>query len=135
MTAAGLVAGVITVQGDGTYQIAPPKGPFGNPATATSWAQARFEQKYPTILATMTADVQATVVDTTTSPPTTNKGRVMQNLAAQINGDVAADFGYITNNAVATISVSTSLNLVVPTPNTAGTSILAGTPAVILPVT
>jgi hypothetical protein len=121
MTAAGMTAGVITVSGDGTYTASPALGPFGVPATATSLAQARFEQQFPGILASMTAAEQAKVVDATTSPPTTTKGRVMKNIAAQVNSAVAADIGYFQANAVAVVT-SQSLGAM-PSSTAAGTPI------------
>ncbi|HEY2516942.1 MAG TPA: hypothetical protein VGI39_38990 [Polyangiaceae bacterium] len=86
-------AGVVTVQGDGTYTAVPTLGPFGNPLTATSLAQALFEQAFPLVLASMTSAQLADVVDVTTSPVTTMKGRVMQNVAAQTNAQAAAVSG------------------------------------------
>jgi hypothetical protein len=132
MAASGMTAGVITVAGDGTYTAVPTLGPFGVPGTATSLAQARFEQKFPVILAQMTSDVQAQVVDATTTPPTTNKGRVMQNLAAQINADVAADVGYIQANAVA--NVTTQSLGVMPSSTSPGTPIGAPSSPVKVPI-
>ncbi len=127
---AGLVAGVITVAFDGTYTAVPALGPFNVPATATSLAQARFEARFPGIVAKMTASVQAQVIDATTTPPTTNKGNVMIGLADDINAEAAADVGYIANNSVATVAINA---LAVPTPNTAGTTFPPA--AVKLPVT
>lgn len=91
----GMVAGVITVLADGTYTASPSLGPFGNPATATSLAQALFEKRYPPVLAGITAADLAVVIDRTTSPVTIVKSKVLGNIAAQANADAAAIVGYM----------------------------------------
>lgn len=140
MSGTGMVAGVITVSGDGTYTAVPALGPFNVPATATSRAQAIFEGRcfgfasIPTvgIIAKMTAAQQARIEDPLTSPPTTTKGKVMQGIADDVNSFVAADTAYIQANAVAHVT-SQSLGQT-PNPNNASTPIVAPSSAVNIPI-
>lgn len=128
-----MTAGVITVAGDGTYSAVPTLGPFGNPATATSMAQAIFELIFPPIVAIMPASEQAKVVDATTSPPTTIKGRTMKSLAATLANPIAAAVvGYVQANAVAHVT-SQSLGQT-PNPNNASTPIVAPGSPVNIPI-
>lgn len=129
MSASGMTAGVISVAGDGTYTAVPTKGPFNVPATATSLAQAIFEARCfglmsagtTGIIAKMTPQVRAQVVDGTTNPPTTNQGRVMQGIADDVNSEVAAFIAYFQANAVAHVT-SQSLGQT-PNPNNPSTPI------------
>lgn len=135
MAGTGMTAGVITVLGDGTYTIVPAAGPFGDPSTATSMAQSIFEQAYPPIIndtRTFPAKTQAQIVDATTTPPTTNKGRVMANLAAQANAMAAAIVGYEQANAVA--KVTTQSLGVTPNPNNPDTAIGPPASPVLIPI-
>jgi hypothetical protein len=130
----GMTAGVITVHGDGTYTIVPAAGPFGVVATSTSLAQAIFEQIYPLLLNTTTFPLatQAQIVDATTTPPTTAKGRTLKSLAAQHNATAAAIVGYVQANAVAHVT-SQSLGAV-PSSTTHGTPIDAPASPVNVPI-
>jgi hypothetical protein len=134
MSGSGMTAGVITVIGDGTYTIVPTKGPFGVVATSTSLAQAIFEQIYPLLLNVNTFPLatQAQIVDATTTPPTTAKGRALQNLAAQHNHLAAAIVGYVQANAVAHVT-SQSLGAM-PSSTSAGTPIAAPASPVNVPI-
>lgn len=140
MTAAGMTVGAITVAGDGTYVCVPTANGFMDPTIASSQAQSYFEQRAynkvwsPAALLAFPLATQASVVDATTSPPTTAKGRTLQGIAADAVSDAYAQVGYQQNNAICTISTSTDLNLVVPTPNTAGTALANPSSNVILPV-
>ena len=55
MSGSGMTAGVLTVNYDGTYSAVPALGPFGVPSTLTSIAQARFEARFPILIAKMPA--------------------------------------------------------------------------------
>lgn len=103
----GRVAGVITVANDGTYTAVPALGPFGVPATSTSLAQAWFEALYPIVLnpTTFPLATQAQVIDPTQTPPLTNKGKVLQGIAAQENARAAAFVGYDDANALINVTV------------------------------
>lgn len=135
MSASGMTAGTITVAADGTYTCAPTAVGFANPATASSLAQAIFEQTFPLVtgnVKTFPLSVQAQVVDATTTPATTSKGKVLQGLAGQAQAIAGAIVGYMQANAVAHVS-SQSLG-VMPSSTSAGTPIGAPTSPVNVPV-
>jgi hypothetical protein len=108
----------------------------------TSLAQALYEASASMLLATplwggtdvAAAAAQAAIVNSKTSPPPTAAGRALYNLSQQTNAQAYAIVLYVSQNAVATVSTSTSVG-------TIGSSTSEGSPidgpatAVTLPVT
>ncbi len=137
MTASGLgVPGSIDVDFDGTYTCTPAAVGFADPSTASSMSQAIFEQQFPLITGDHNAfplSVQASVVDTATSPPTTAKGRYMIGAAAQSVAIARAVVLFIQANAVANVTTQ-QLGAVPTAYSTPGTPIDAPASPVLVPI-